>query len=184
MENLVMIWRGCPDFKNITNSPHLEFWLLGLFAPLEQISVSNCNQTVFLSLEAEVPLAKSKWFAGRTARKFMHWASCTRSREHTILLSRSRQRKFDIPAGNKGRRTGYLRKHNSVALSCASVRVGDEDLDTLAVFPLSQVRGHPSHWPSIARSIAAGTKASLFIPLSDLLFTGSGNFFVLFFINK
>lgn len=87
-------------------------------------------------------MTKSKRFAGRTARKCMHWASCTRSREHAVFLSRSRQKKFENTAGNKGRRTRYLQKHNSVALSCASARLEEEDLATLALFPPSRFRGH------------------------------------------
>ena len=143
MGNLMMIWGFAPP---------LEFWLLRLFFPLEQISVLNFKQIVSLSLEAEVPLTKSKWFAGRIARKFLHWASCTRSREHTVLLHRGRQKKFEIPAGNKGRRTGHLQKQNSVALSHASARLAEENPATHWPYP---------HWAGSGASVTPAEQCPL-----------------------
>lgn len=127
--------------SSIINGSQLKF--LRLFVPFEQIPVSNFKQTVFVRLEALVPSRKSKWFAGRTARKFMHWAPWTRNREHTIFLSCRRQKKFDICAGNKGRRTRYVEKHNLIALRHAGAKLEEEDPATLAISTLSQVRGVP-----------------------------------------
>lgn len=134
--------------SSIKNGSQLKF--LRLFVPFEQIPVLNFKQRVFLRLEALVPLTKSKWFAGRTARKFSHWAPWTRNMQHTISLSCGRQKRFDICAGNKRRRTGYLQKNNLIALRHTDARLEEEDPATHWHYSLWARSGEsPSHWPNI-----------------------------------
>lgn len=115
--------------SSIINGPQLKF--LRLFVPFEQIPVSDFKQAVFLRLEALSAIEKIKMFCRENSKEI--YALGILNREHTIFLSCSRQKKFDICTGKKGRRTGYLQKHNLIALRHAGARLEEEDPAT--------------HWP-------------------------------------